>query len=110
MWGMAGVGSVVTVSSRLRPDAVERMARARIARHGVAQLAAEASNWRQLRLLHEVRDQLAADPDLDVFYGERPDGYSYLTAYPAGQRRPGIMGEPNGAENPEDYFAAPGSA
>jgi hypothetical protein len=104
------MGSVVTVSTRRRPDELESMARKRIARDGVTQLAAMTANGRQRRLLREVRDRLAGDPGLDVFFGDRPDGMSYLTAYPAGRLRAGIIGEPNGAENPEYYFAAPDSA
>jgi hypothetical protein len=81
------------------------MARSRVARDGVTQLAAETSNGRQVRLLRQVRDHLAADAGLDVGYGDRPDGYSYVTLCPAGARSVGIWGEPNGAEEPEEYWA-----
>jgi len=84
------------------------MARARIRRDGVTQFAAVNSSGRQLRLLRELRDRLAGDPALDVFYGDHLDGATYLTVYPAGDRSAaGIMGEPNGVESPEDYWAAP---
>ena len=102
----AGVGSVVTVSTQGHADRYERMARRRVARDGVAALAAETSNGRQRRLLGRVRDGLASDAGLDVFYGDRRDGMSYLTVYLAGERSAGIWGEPNGTANPESYFPA----
>ena len=101
---MRGVGSVVTVTTRLRAATLERMARSRLARDGAAQLAAETSNGRQRRLLQQVRENLAADAGLDVFCADRTDGYSYVTVRRAGERRCGIIGEPNGTSDPDDYF------
>jgi integrase len=104
---MRGMGSVITVSTRVRPGELARLTRSRADRDRVAQFAAEASKPRQLWLLRQIRDDLLADPDLDVFYGERTDGYSYLTVYPAGERTAAIWGEPNGAGNPESYWDEP---
>jgi hypothetical protein len=98
------------VSPRDRVADLERMARSRLARDGVTQFAAMTADRMQLARLHRLRGRLLHAPDLDVFYGDRPDGMSYLTVYPAGRLQAGIIGEPNGAENPEDYFAAPDSA
>ena len=101
---MAGMGSVVTVSTRVRPGEYERMAKSRAARDGVTQFAAVSSSGRQLRLLRQVRDHLAADSALDVFGGgdaDYGDGYTYLTVYPAGQRQAAVWGQPNGAEEAE---------
>src|SRR5579864_9753625 len=103
-----GIGSVITVSSRVRAGELERMARARIGRDGVTRLAAKTSNGRQRRLLEQVSDRLVADPALDVFGpGDHGDGLTYVWAHPAGARYAGVWGQPNGAENPEDYWAAP---
>lgn len=95
---MAGAGSVVSVSTRRsRPDDLERLARSRIARDGVTQLAAASSSGRQLRLLREVRDRLAADPALEVFGpSDHGDGISYVWAHPAGTRHAGVYGQPRG--------------
>ena len=107
MWGVvAGIGSVVTVSTRLRPAELERLARARLARDGVTQLAAQVSNGRQVRLLLAVRDRLVADPALSVYgsgqdYG---DGMTYVSVHPAGTRPKGVMGQPRGVaeDDPAD--------
>jgi hypothetical protein len=81
------------------------MARSRIARDGVTQFAAVTADRLQLARLHRLRGRLIHDPDLDAFYGDRPDGMSYVTVYPAGDRSAlGIMGEPNGAEDSEDFL------
>jgi len=101
------MGSVITVTTRLRPGALERMARSRLDRDGVAQFAAETSNGRQRRLLRQVRDSLAADADLDVFYADRTDGTTYCTVYWAGERQAAIWGTPRHLqdEDPDgDYW------
>jgi hypothetical protein len=111
MWRMVGMGSVITISSRVRAGELERMARARAARDGVTQLAAETSNGRQLRLLRQVRDRLVADPGLEVFGpSDHGDGFSYVWAHPAGARHAGVIGQPNGAEDPEDYWDVPATS
>jgi hypothetical protein len=105
MWGMVAVGSVITVSTRGRAEKFERMAKSRIERDGVTQLAAETSNRRQLRLLREVRDLLVTDPALEVFGpGDHGDGMSYVWVHPAGTRPAGVWGQPNGMteDDPED--------
>jgi hypothetical protein len=85
MWGVAGM--VITVSPRVRVADLERMARSRVARDGVAELAAVTADARQRRQLRRVGLRLAADPGLDVFFGDRSDGATYLTAFPAGLQR-----------------------
>jgi hypothetical protein len=107
---VAGVGSVVTVSPRHRIADLERMARSRIARDGAAQFAAVTADRMQLARLRRLRGRLIHDLRLDVFYGDRVDGMSYLTVYPAGDRSAGIMGDPNGADDSEDYGAQPNRA
>ena len=103
MWGMAGMGSVITVSTRGGPGRFERQARARIARDGVTRLAAETSNGRQRRLLEQVRHLLAADPALDVFGpSDHGDGFSYVWVHPAGAKHAAIWGQPNGAAGDDD--------
>ena len=82
------MGAVITVTTRAQAADYARMARARVRRDGVAELAAETSRPRPVRLLREVAGRLAADPGLDVYYGPRTDGVTYLTAFPAGQSRP----------------------
>ena len=63
----------------------------------MTQFAAVTADRMQLTRLHRLRGRLIHDPGLDVFYGDRPGGVSYLTVYLAGDRSAGIMGEPNGA-------------
>ena len=81
---MAAIGSVITVSTRGRPEKFTRMAQSRIKRDGVTQLAAETSNGRQRRLLWQVRNLLAADPGLDVFGPSDHRHLGALQAYVAG--------------------------
>src|SRR5437764_15489441 len=103
---MRGAGSVITVSPRDRIGDLERMARTRTARDGVVQFGAVTADRMQLARLRRLRGRLVHVPAFDVFYGDRRDGMSYLTVYPAGERSAGIWGEPNGTENPESYFPA----
>jgi hypothetical protein len=107
MWRMVGMGSVVTVSPRDRLADLEQMARSRVERDGVAQFAAATADRLQMVRLRRLRGRLLATPDLDVFYGDRTDGYSYLTVYPPGERAAAVWGEPKGVENPEDYWDSP---
>jgi hypothetical protein len=88
---MVSVGSVITVSPRDRIADLQRMAGARVKRDGVTQFAAVTADRMQLVRLRRLRGRLLASPGLDVFYGDRPDGMSYLTVYPAGDRSAGIF-------------------
>jgi hypothetical protein len=98
MWGVAGMGSVITVSTRLRPEALERLARSRVGRDGVTRLAAETSNGRARRLLVQVRQPLAADPALNVFGpSDYNDGFTYVWVQSAAARHAGVWGGPRGA-------------
>jgi hypothetical protein len=102
------MGSVMTVTTRLRPGALERLAKSRAGRDGVTRLAAETSNGRQRRLLWEVRHLLAADPALDVFGpSDHGDGFTYVWVHPVGTRQAGVWGQPNGAEDPEHDWRVP---
>jgi len=95
---MAAIGSVITVSTRGRPEKFTRMAQSRIKRDGVTQLAAETSNGRQRRLLWQVRNLLAADPGLDVFGpSDHSDGMSYVWVHPVDTRHAGVWGDARGA-------------
>jgi hypothetical protein len=80
------------------------MAKSRVGRDGVAQFAAVTADRMQLARLHRLRGRLGHNLVLDVFYGDRPDGMSYLTVYPAGQRQAAVWGQPKGVEEegPED--------
>ena len=85
-------GSVITVSSRIPLAELERRVRERVARDGVAPLAAVSA--RQRGHLVQLRAKLVADPRLDVYGGTvRPDGTTWLIVCPAGGR-PGWWGEP----------------
>ncbi len=72
------------------------MARRALEAHGVAQLAARTFSQRQRSLLMRVGRHLADDSRLSVTGGPHPDGYSYVTVYPADGPRPGFFGEPRG--------------
>jgi len=80
---------------------LERMARSHLARDGVAQFAAAAADGRQVAHLRRLRARLAADPELEVFFGDRPDGAVYLTVYPAGARRAAVWGVPRHLDDPD---------
>ena len=83
---------MITVSSRISLDVLERRVRERVARDGVAPLAAVSG--RQRTHLLRLRARLLTDPGLDVYGGtERPDGSTWLTVFPAGDRRAGYFGE-----------------
>jgi hypothetical protein len=86
-------GSVITVSSRIPLDELERRVRERVRRDGVAPLAAVSA--RQQGHLLRLRALLVDDPGLDVYGGTiRPDGSIWLIVCPAGGR-PGYWGEPH---------------
>jgi hypothetical protein len=87
-------GTVITVDPRVSITDLERLARVRISRDGVTQVAAATADRRQRAQVCRLRRRLVADPGLDVFFGDRPDGVTYLTAYPAGQRQQGVWGDP----------------
>jgi hypothetical protein len=102
--------TVITVSSRISVGELERIVRERVARDGVAALAAVSG--RQRTHLLRLRARLVADPALAVYGGTtRPDGTVPLTVFAAGGPRPGWMGGPRTdvVEDPDgDYWSAPG--
>jgi hypothetical protein len=88
-----GIGSVVTISPRIPAAELERRARARIERDGVAVYAAVTADKRQRAHLLRLRARLVADPGLDVYGGTgRPDGTTWLTVCLKGGR-PGYTGD-----------------
>jgi hypothetical protein len=99
-----GTGSVVTVSPRDRIADLERLARMRVARDGVIEFAAVTADRMQMVRLRRLRGRLLADPSLGCYFAGRTDGASYLTVCLAGERPFGVIGQPNGVEDPEDYF------
>ena len=98
------MGTVITISPRESLDKVERHSRTRIERDGVVEVAAGTSDGRQIRQLRRLTSRLAADPDLDVFYGERTDGNTYVTVHEranrASRRGLGSWGDPKTVEDP----------
>jgi len=88
---MAGV--VITISSRVHVDDLERQARVRVERDGVAVVAATTSDQRQVRQLRRLAGRLGADDALDCFLRDWPDGSTLLSVIPRGQRPGGWWGE-----------------
>jgi hypothetical protein len=84
--------TVITLSSRISLAELERRVRERVARDGVAPMAAVSG--RQRTHLLRLRARLVADPALVVIGGTvRPDGTTWLTVFPAGGGpRPGWFG------------------
>jgi hypothetical protein len=104
---------VVTISPRVPVAELERRARARIGRDGVAVFTAVTADGRQRRHLLRLRARLVADPGLDVYGGTgRPDGTTWLTVCLTGGR-PAYMGDARTDQPDEDpdggYWSVPGS-
>jgi hypothetical protein len=94
-------GTVITVSSRISVAELERRVRERVARDGVAALAAVSS--RQRGHISGLLKRLATDPGLDVYGGTiRPDGTVNLIVFAAGGPRPGWFGGVAGVVEDED--------
>jgi hypothetical protein len=87
-------GSVVTLSPRIHAAELERKARARIARGGVAVYVAATADRRQRAHLHRLRDRLMGDPALEVHCSDQPGGTTQLAAWPVGQPPAGWWGQP----------------
>ncbi|SRR6266568_1257695 len=102
-------GTVITLSSRISLDVLERRVRERVARDGVAPLAAVSG--RQRAHLLRLRARLVEDPALWVAGGTvRPDGTAWLVVVLAGNLRAGyfggVAGQPD--EDPDgDYWSEP---
>ena len=89
---MAGI--VITLSPRVPVAEMERRTRALVARDGVAELAADSADARQVAHLRRIFRRLAADPALECYLADRTDGATYVTVFAAGQQhRPGWWGE-----------------
>jgi hypothetical protein len=85
--------AVLTISPRMPLDRAERIARGRVERDGVAVMAADSSDRRQVAQLRRLHDRLTADDDLDCFLRDRPDGTTWLSVIPRGQRPLGWWGD-----------------
>ena len=94
--------NVITLSSRSSLPAAERMARARVARDGVARFGALSSSPRRVWLLEKLADLLYEGGSLTVTLGAGTDGCTYLTAFPVGERPAAVWGDLNGADRPAD--------
>ncbi len=86
--------TVITVSPRESLARLELLVRTRLDRDGVAVLAGNKADRRQRQQLRRIRARLAADPELDVYFGDRPDGTSQVTVFRAGKHDAGWWGEP----------------
>jgi hypothetical protein len=106
-----GIASVVTISPRVPVAELERRARVRIERDGVAVFAAVTADSRQRAHLLRLRARLVADPAFKVIGGTgRPDGTTHLIVVTAGQQPPvGWFGgaKTDVVEDPDgDYWSA----
>jgi hypothetical protein len=91
---MLSMASIITLSPWMPLDRAERLARASVARDGVAEYAAKTADRLQVRQLGRLRGRLAADEGLWVFWRASGDGATYLTVLPAGSGPVGWRGEP----------------
>jgi hypothetical protein len=87
-------GTVVTISPRESLGKLEQLARSRVERDGVAELAAKAADRRQVRQLRRLGHRLSDDPGIRVLWTEPDDGAVYLTVLPAGAGAASWRGEP----------------
>ena len=87
-------GSVVTISPRVHLGDLERLARTRLARYGVAVFAAVTADGRQRHHLRKLGERLAGDPAFEVHGGPQTDGTTSLIVFAAGGPRPGWFGGP----------------
>jgi hypothetical protein len=81
-------GVVVTISSRVEPHDLERQARARVERDGVAVVAAATSNRRQVRQLRRLAGRLEVDAGLECRVDAVHTGTTYLIVRALGSDRP----------------------
>jgi hypothetical protein len=109
-------GTVITISPLISIAKLKRIAETRLARDGMVEFAAATADGRQLRHLRRLRDRIAADPDLGVFYRypDRPGGAAtYLTVFAAGQRPPvgwwggAKIGQQDEGDPDGDYWGVP---
>jgi hypothetical protein len=92
--------TVITLSPRIPVAEIERRTRALVARDGVAELAADSADARQVAQLRRVARRMAADPGLECYLADRTDSATYLTVFMAGKRDAGWWGTWKG--EPED--------
>jgi hypothetical protein len=86
--------TVITLSPRVHVDDLVRLVLTRVERDHVAKVAARRQDVRQVRQLRRLARRLASDDELDVSSGDRTDGTTCLTVFPAGQRSAGVWGDP----------------
>jgi hypothetical protein len=86
--------TAATISPRLPLGDLERQARARVERDGIYVVAAATRAGRQVAYLRRLRRRLEADPGLDCFERDLPDGTTLLSVIARGQRPGGWWGEP----------------
>jgi hypothetical protein len=72
--------TVVTISARVNVRELERLARARVDRDGVAPLAAPTASRRQVQQLHHLKHRLSGDDSLDCYSAEHGDA-AHLTVF-----------------------------
>jgi hypothetical protein len=70
--------TAIRIRSRESLDRIERLARARVKRDGVAPLEVPTAARRHVRHLGRLAGRLAASGDLPYIYGERGDGTTAL--------------------------------
>jgi hypothetical protein len=104
-------GTVITISPRVPVAKLEKIARGRVQRDGVAELAASTADARQVAYLRRVARLLAADESLECHWAARTDGATYLTVFMAGRHDAGWMGAAKTGgpdEDPDgDYWSVP---
>jgi hypothetical protein len=75
----------MTISARVNVRELERLARGRVDRDGVAALAAPTENRRQVRQLQHLAHRLDDDDRLDCYSAEHGDA-THLTVFLRSQR------------------------
>jgi hypothetical protein len=91
------MGAVITVSSRVAVDDLERRARACLARDGAVQFAATTASRRQRGSLLALHARLTGPGGLDgvmVSLADRGDGTTCLAMFRADVSYPSWRGEP----------------
>jgi hypothetical protein len=102
--------AVITISPREALPKVEQLARARLARDGIVEVAAKSADRRQVRQLRKFAHRLAADGGLWVFgLTDRGDGGTYVMIFPAGSGGAWRSGEAkiDAADDGLDYWGMP---
>jgi hypothetical protein len=85
--------TVMTLSPHVPLSEYERMMRATVGRGDDAAIGVATTDKRRVRELGRLRGRLAADPALDCFTRNRPNGSTVLTAIRAGDQPSGYWGE-----------------